>query len=80
MKSSADPTHTHTENHVHKDMWPSKVGGGGGWHVRRGVGAVGAAAGRRPGLTERAGILRKPYASHKTYNVGSAPVFINSNL
>ena len=31
--------------------------GGGGWRVRRGVGAVGAAA------------VHKPYASHKSYNV-----------
>ena len=45
------------------------VGGGGGWRMRRGVGAVGAVLQKRPGVTDKAGILRKPYASHKSYNV-----------
>ena len=37
--------------------------------MRRGVGAVGAVLQKRPGVTDKAGILRKPYASHKSYNV-----------
>ena len=42
------------------------VGGlGEGWYVRRGVGALE----KRPGVTDQAGIVRKPYASHKSYNV-----------
>ena len=43
--------------------------GGGGWRVRRGVGAVGAAAGRNGQACDKASIVRKPYASHKSYNV-----------
>ena len=40
--------------------------------------------GERPGrlglLWAAAGILRKPSASHKPYNVGRVPFFINLNL
>ena len=35
---------------------------------------------KRPGVTERAGILCKPYASHKPYNLGRVPVFVFMNL
>ena len=51
-------------------------GRGGGWRARRVVWPVGWGA----GVTERAGILRKPYESHKPHNVGRVPVFINLNL
>ena len=57
-------------------------GGGGGWLAcaESGLaGWVGCCCGR-PWVTERAGILRKPYASHKPYNVGHVPVLINLNL
>ena len=51
-------------------------GRGGGWRVRRGSGSL---EGEVPGVTERAGILRK-LASHKPYNVVRAPAFIYHNL
>ena len=57
-------------------------GGGGGWRVLRGVGGGGGAGvcwegwgplelqlEKRPGVTDKAGIVCKPYASHKSYNV-----------
>ena len=53
-------------------------GGGGGWPVRRVVWRVGWGA--AAWVTERAGILSKPYASHKPYNVGRVPVLTNLNL
>ena len=49
------------------------AGAGGGWRVRRvrrGVGAVRAAAGG----WKRAGILSKPYARRERYDVARAPV------
>ena len=58
-------------------QWYNLVGVAG---VESGLaGWVGCCCGR-PGVTERAGILLKPYASHKPYNVGRVPVFINLNL
>ena len=61
-------------------VWSGRGGGGGG-----GAGVCGEWSGRLGGVllwavTERAGILRKRYASHKPYNVGRVPVLINLNL
>ena len=53
--------------HSHPPPPPMVKGGGGG------VGAVVWGAGGRPGLTERAGILRKPDASHKPFDGGRVP-------
>ena len=55
-------------------------GGGGGAACAEsglagGVGCSWAARGHREGWD-----LHKPYASHKPYNVGRVPVFINFNL
>ena len=62
-------------------QWYGLVGVGvGAWRVRRVVWSVGWGCFGRPGVTERAGFLRKPYASHKPYSVGRVPVFINFNL
>ena len=44
-------------------------GGGGSWRVRRGVGPLELQLEKRPGVTDQASIVRKPYASHKSYNV-----------
>ena len=65
-------------------VWSGRGGGG------RGAGVCGEWSGRLGGVllwaamghwvTERAGIIRKPYASHKPYNVGRVPVLINLNL
>ena len=58
-------------------VWSGMGEGGaavcGEWSGR--LGGVG-----RPGVAERAGILRKPYARHKPYNVGRVPVFISLKL
>ena len=44
-------------------------------------GAVGWGATGGPKVTERAGILRKPYANHnKPYDVGRVRVFVDLNL
>ena len=44
-------------------------GGRGGWRVRRGCGPLGLQLEKRPGVTDQASIVRKPYASHKSYNI-----------
>ena len=44
-------------------------GAGGGWRVRRGCGPLGLQLEKRPGVTDQASIVRKPYASHKSYNI-----------
>ena len=56
-------------------------GGGGGLACAESglAGWVGCCCGR-PWVTERTGILSKPYACHKPYNVGRVPVLINLNL
>ena len=47
---------------------------------RSGRGGRGAARAERvQEVTERAGILRRPYASHKPYNMGRVAVFIDLN-
>ena len=53
------------------DTRPGYISGGGG-----GAGVCGEGWGplelqleKRPGVTDKAGIVRKPYASHKSYNV-----------
>ena len=59
---------------------PPQMGRGGLACAESGLaGWVGCCCGR-PGVAERAGILRKPYASHKPYNVGRVPVFISLKL
>ena len=52
-------------------QWYGLVRGGGG-----GAGVCGEGWGplelqleKRPGVTDKAGIVRKPYASHKSYNI-----------
>ena len=57
------------------------VGGGGAGRVRRVVWPVGwgAAVGGH-GSQRGPGILHKPYASHKPYNVGRVPVLTDLNL
>ena len=47
------------------------VGGGGGLACAERVRAVGAALQleKRPGVTDQASIVRKPYTSHKSYNI-----------
>ena len=35
---------------------------------------------KRPGVTDKASIVHKPYASHKSYNVARAPAFILQTL
>ena len=57
-------------------QWYGLVGvgrGEGAGVCREGSGPLG---GGRPGVTQRAGILRKPYASHKPYSVGRVLAFI----
>ena len=54
--------------------------GGGLTRAERGRGGLVGCCWGRPGVTDRAGILHKPYASHKPYNVGRVPVFNNLNL
>ena len=54
-------------------VWQGWGGGGGLAYAESGLAGW-------PWVTERAGILRKPYASHKPYNVGRVPVLINLNL
>ena len=62
-------------------VWSGRGKGGGGAGMCGEGSTVGwGAAGGRPGVTERAGILRKPFASRKPYNMGRVPVFINPNL
>ena len=58
-------------------LWDGLVGTRGGWLLWRGIrgGWSCSWGGRGAGVTERAGILRKPYTSHKPYNVAPAPVF-----
>ena len=50
-------------------VWYGVGGGGGGWRVRRGCGPLGLQLEKRPGVTDQASIVRKPYASHKSYNI-----------
>ena len=45
------------------------VGGGGGGVCGEGWGPLELQLEKRPGVTDKAGIVRKPYASHKSYNV-----------
>ena len=47
--------------------------------VPEGGGRGAARAERVQEVTERAGILRRPYASHKPYNMGRVAVFIDLN-
>ena len=56
----------------HGMVWYGVGGGGGG----RGAGVCGEGWGplelqleKRPGVTDQASIVRKPYASHKSYNI-----------
>ena len=45
------------------------VGGGGAGVCGEGWGPLELQLEKRPGVTDKAGIVRKPYASHKSYNV-----------
>ena len=51
-------------------------GGGGLACAKSGLASWVGCCCARPGVTERAEILRKPYASHKPYNVGRVPVLL----
>ena len=46
-------------------------GGEGGWRAERGGGCwlLELQLEKRPGVTDKASIIRKPYASHTSYNV-----------
>ena len=54
-------------------QWYGLVGGlgGGGWVAcaDRGLGLLELQLEGQPGVTDKARIVRKPYASHKAYNV-----------
>ena len=51
-------------------QWYGLVRGGGGAGVcGEGWGPLELQLEKRPGVTDKAGIVRKPYASHKSYNV-----------
>ena len=60
-------------------QWYGLVRGGGGGEGRRGGGGAGVCGEgwgplelqleKRPGVTDKASIVHKPYASHKSYNV-----------
>ena len=45
------------------------VGGGGAGVCGEGWGPLELQLEKRPGVTDKASIVRKPYASHKSYNV-----------
>ena len=51
-------------------QWYGLVRGGGGWAGVCGEGwPLELQLEKRPGVTDQASIVRKPYASHKSYNV-----------
>ena len=52
-------------------VWSGRGFGGGGWVAcaDRGSGLLELQLEGQPGITDKARIVRKPYASHKAYNV-----------
>ena len=50
-------------------QWYGLVRGGGAGVCGEGWGPLELQLEKRPGVTDKAGIVRKPYASHKSYNI-----------
>ena len=50
-------------------VWSGTGWGGGAGVCGEGWGPLELQLEKRPGVTDKAGIVRKPYASHKSYNV-----------
>ena len=81
------PARTHARRHARTLVWCMVWSGRGGPGGGGGADACGEGRGRWScswrvgrcrggGQTEKAGILRKPCASHKPYNVGRLPFFV----
>ena len=50
-------------------VWYGVGGGGGAGVCGEGWGTLELQLEKRPGVTDQASMVRKPYASHKSYNV-----------